>query len=178
MASPGKVMDHQAVSMKSRSTESIPPQLGTLGGMPIPRNVRAASVKMGVAIPMVACTMMGAIRFGSRWRNRMRGVPAPRDWAACMNSRLRRDSASARTNRAKGGPSRDGESEDHVTEPLSAHGHDGHGEDQLREGEENVRDAHQQGIGLASEVAGAEPQGGAEQETAQDHRDPEGERNP
>ena len=47
------------------------PQLGVCGGMPTPRKLSTASVRMAEAAMKVACTISGANRLGRMWRNRM-----------------------------------------------------------------------------------------------------------
>ncbi len=77
MASPGKVVTHQAWRRKPRPSLSIAPHSEEGGCAPTPRNDSAAPVRIAPATPSVATTMTGATMFGRMWRATMRTSPHP-----------------------------------------------------------------------------------------------------
>ena len=73
-----------ATATKLRPSAMMLPQLGVCGGMPTPRKLSTASVRMAEAAMKVACTISGANRLGRMWRNRMAGTRVPDATAASM----------------------------------------------------------------------------------------------
>ncbi|MNR15897.1 hypothetical protein D3C85_1324560 [compost metagenome] len=73
-----------ATATKLRPSAMMLPQLGICGGMPTPRKLSTASVRMADAAMKVACTIRGANRLGRIWRSRMAGTRVPTDTAASI----------------------------------------------------------------------------------------------
>ena len=75
------------------------PQLGVSGGIPDPRKLRNASVRIAVPQLYVACTASGASVDGRMWRNMTRGSVQPVATAASTKGHSRMDRTSDRTTR-------------------------------------------------------------------------------
>ena len=65
------------MSMLSFPAVRMFPQLGVGGWTPMPRKLRADSVRIAPATPSVAVTRTDAIAFGRIWRKMIRRSPAP-----------------------------------------------------------------------------------------------------
>ena len=96
---PGINVSQGASKMKVFPLERILPQVAWGGGTPNPKKLKPASVKMAVAIPMVADTSTGAMALGIMCRNMIRRFPMPRALAAVTKSCSRNERNSARTKR-------------------------------------------------------------------------------
>src|SRR6185312_16830079 len=84
MQRPGASASHGARYMNERpEPDSMPPQVGAGGGTPSPRNDSPDSARITTPTRVVNRTMMGGSTLGRMWCQRMRGVEAPIDWAAC-----------------------------------------------------------------------------------------------
>ena len=75
------------------------PQVASGGGTPNPKKLKPASVRIAVAMPIVAETSTGAIALGIMWRNMIRQLFTPRARAAVTKSCSRKERNSARTKR-------------------------------------------------------------------------------
>ena len=62
----------------------MPPQLGTGGCAPRPKNPKVASRMIASPVASMAETSTGASALGNRWRNRIWASPAPRLRAASI----------------------------------------------------------------------------------------------
>src|SRR6185437_12331713 len=69
-ASPGARAAHGAITIASRPSAIMLPQLGFGGWMPRPRNESPLSSKMALPTPSVMATIAGPSALGSTWRQR------------------------------------------------------------------------------------------------------------
>ena len=148
------------------------PQDARGGWTPMPMKARVASARMAPGMPRVTATMMGPIPFGSRCRVTMLRSLTPMARAASTNSVSLSASSCPRTRRATA-PSDDAdgyEDEQHPVHGLPderlAQGHvEQDDEQQVREGVHHVGEAHQQGVGAATEPG----RRGADRQADQEH---------
>ena len=129
------------------------PQVGVGGGTPTPRKPSAASMTMATPRWVVASTRYGATHWGRTCTAITRSDEAPlapsrlHEGHLAHRQRHRADDAPAE------GDARDGDGEDDRLEP-GADGHgDGHGEDEVGEGLEDLHDALAHEIEAPAQVA-------------------------
>ena len=103
MASPGKKTSHQCGTSDVSDSASILPQVGVGGGMPTPRNPRAASMMMATPRWVVASTRYGARHCGRTWRIITRSDEPPAARAASTYASSRTVSATERITRLPNG---------------------------------------------------------------------------
>ena len=89
--------------MSARASESIEPQDGFGGWMPMPRKLSVASVRIAPDSASVTCTVNGATTFGEIWRTRMGQVFTPTLLAFLTYSRPLAEMTAARTVRQNTG---------------------------------------------------------------------------
>ena len=77
MARPGIVATHQASTSRSLPSATIEPQAGSGGGIPAPKKLSDASVRMTIPTYNVATTISVFIVPGNRWTHKILGVDAP-----------------------------------------------------------------------------------------------------
>ncbi len=145
--------------------------------MPKPRNESVDSRMMTLATSSVACTMIGAIALGSRWRKMIRPSRLPSAFAASANSRSRSDRNDARTSRATDGHDKPADQDDddaEVQRRLVRRAGDDRGQHeqqrQQRDGEHDVGRAHDDEVDPAAVVAGDRAQERADRDL-HDHRE-------
>ena len=126
----------------------------------------------------VATTMIGVSAFGRTWRSSRRHDRLPRARAPLTNSRSRIDSTSARTIRANCTQRVTRHHQDHVDQARPQREDDAHREQDVRDGEEHVHHAHDEGIGAAPVEAGEEAEGDADQAGERHRREADAERDP
>ena len=157
------------------------------------------SERMADGIPSVAATTIGAMVFGSRWRNMIRPRLAPSDSAAVEKSCYLSEIVLARTMRETvsqlisprpmytptNPPVALSIFEDVLPESArvavqgaAQEGHDNDHEEQARHRIENVDDAHDHGVDLAAEESGGQPGRHADQQDHRLHDDPDRQRDP
>ena len=129
------------------------PHSGVGGLAPRPRNDRPATSRITVPMSSVICTTTGPKALGRMWRSTILRSRTPITLAASTYGRSRSETAMPRTRRVYHGH--------HVTTIARARlrrlgpedRHHGHGEDEGREGQEDVGDAHDRLVGPAPVVA-------------------------
>ena len=166
MARPGGSTSHcSPVVIWLLAAPSITPHSGTRASGPRPRKLRPAAVRIALPTPRVASTMMGARQAGSTWRQRMRRVGQPSAVAAVTKSSARTCITLARTWRATVGTLTTDTATitgQHAVEgaarrlPIEERG-DGDGQDDAREGEQHVGQAHQEAVHAPAAPARREP---------------------
>ena len=147
------MVSHSATPMYWRPSASIVPQLGTEGGTPTPRKLSEASATILLATEKLAMTMIGLQMFGRMCWNRMR--------QSLLASRPRRQHELLLLDRqhlaaddaAVLDPAGQAEHEDQLVEPASEHRHDREREQDRRERQLDVGDAHDDIVDEAAEKA-------------------------
>ncbi len=132
---------------------TIEPHSAVGGCAPSPRNESPDSSRIAVARSSVASTNTGPATFGSTSRTSVaaaRRAEQPRGLDVLgVTDRQHEPADDARVRR----PGDDDDRERGVREPASEHRRDHHGEDDRREGEDEVRAAHEHPVRDAAEVA-------------------------
>ena len=130
------------------------PHSGSGGCAPRPRKPRPAAVRMMPAMSRVTRTISEERQSGTTWREddaRRRGalqLHGGDEVGVADRQRLgARDAGIGR-------PGRDGDGDDGVLDAGPKRGDEGQRQDQPREGEEDVGDAHQHRVDPAAEIAG------------------------
>ena len=102
----------------------------------------------------MARTSTGPATFGSTSRTSVRRADAPSSRADCTYSESPTESTSPRTTRAYAGHATIDDRERGVVQAAAEHGGDDHREDDRREREDEVDDAHRDAVDEPAEVAG------------------------
>ena len=131
-------------------------------GTPRPRNDSVASSAMARATCTVATTISGGRQFGSRWRKMMRRR-RQREAFGGLDVFLRRSDQRRGAHRARVvRPLDDDQREHDVHHALAQHGEDHQRDQDRRERELQVDEAHDGGIGAAADIGGDQAERGAD----------------
>ena len=182
-AAPGKmVIHHSPENKKSLPMRISVPSDGSVGGTPTPRNDSVASVRIAVAMLIVASTSTGPSTLGSRCRAMIPSGDHADD-ARGLHVLLvllhhRRAAHRARVLHPVGQADREDQHRQHrdLVVRIARQRHAGHAVDQQRDQDRRERqldvgDAHDERVDLAADVAGDEAERHAEHHRERDRRE-------
>jgi hypothetical protein len=178
IARPGKRITQGAVWSTDDPSLIIEPQVAVGGRGPSPRKLKVASARIAVVIESMLSTSTDESAFGRMCRSTILGALAPVAHAATTCSRFLNDRTSDLSLHDPGeaGHRRQADGDHHVRQPGAQRGHDRQREQQSREHEHRVSQAHDHGARQTATEPGGQSLQGA-QHAADEHRhDPDRER--
>ena len=173
------MIHHSPENRKSLPMRISVPSDGCVGGTPTPRNDSVASVRIAVATWIVASTSTGPMTLGSTCFRMMRSGATPTTRAACTYSLLRSTSVEPRTVRAyctqpgkrdREHEHRKGQRVVRVGKHRAADAVDQQRDQDRRERQHDVADAHDEGIDLAADKARQQAEADADDHRQHDRR--------
>ena len=177
IARPGNIAIHQRSNVRAPSA-TIAPHSGEGGLAPRPRKLSPASKRMALPSSSVASTSTGPYTFG------MISTASARRFEDPSRPRCRHELASAECDDEAAHdagvrrPGDDDDGEHGVAQPGPERGDHRHRQDDRREGEDEIADAHDRAVEQAGEVAGDRAEDGADRHRDDHEQQGEGDRHP